>query len=802
MSGRTTPDTDASLDDAVAPTEVGARPRRDGFSSRPTAPVIPTARPNMPTTPPPQRPTQPPPNTGGQPLPNVTPPQPDPTPTPTPTAAPIPTPTATRTGGGLRGLQRRGADRKLAPDKALWGVRLSKVLNLPIPSSQRRVADEGLATAGQIAASTTHSPQDKADASVQEAALKLAGDPPWTAEAAMRATAAKVQLDLLSIPTADRKLVPNGDQSVNKTFWVENAADDGSKTKSFLCKPASKPGSVMPGGGPAGGEVIREALAGRAAQFFLTQGVDIGMPETHVVKLRPELIGGATGATGDVTCSVQQFGKSVGPLGTQSRADIAKIDGKKVASLAVFDAMTLANDRHSGNVLMGTDGSLIPIDHGENFTEVSSPNAAARLKVTLAGTANGLLKIPSAHDPMPPEIAKSVGAFNPGAFAETLRDDRDAIAGEHGDMSGLISDEAILSAARAAEFTKRGAKMKPPLSVAAIQVALGTHVAELVDPKLDYGVFGQNADRILTAVAKQQGAIKEVCLTSDTDYEVLCQEVEKLGWYTQRRGEATDDKLIADPMTMLAILSGKIRKPAKQGPVVYPPELQPPEGVLPKDLPDDIKQQRKDVREDQEKTYKAGVDVIMDGLATARDTVGDGEAANVMVNVRKQATDFLLTIIPALKRAPMRVRRAKLDAQPQSPALVTAYRDLSDELNDMALAEQKRRFTKIEQASALDKFFEFEEFNGNVIPGSYKDAFQNLTAGNTVKAEPDLVKLENTDFDDKKLLEKLHEKFVAISSRKPIAADDARLVSFLDALKNRDPRAGIGYYGALRKYFA
>lgn len=787
MSGTATPD---DPDNIAAPI-VETRPRRDAFRARPIAPITPPARPTMPIVPPP-RPARPSPDADGGQLPPVnTQPLAD-----APLVADANAP-PTRTGGGLgRGLQKRGPGRMLAPDKALWGGRLSKVLNLPIPSSQRRVADEGLATVGQIAASTTHSPQDKADAAAQGNVLTLAGDPPWTAKTAMQATAAKVQLDLLSIPTANRKLVPNGDQSVNETFWVENAGDDGSKTKSFLCKPAgNKPDTVNPGGGPSGGEVIREALAGRAAQFFLTKGIDIGMPETHVVKLRPELIGKASGATGDVTCSVQQFGKSIGPLGAQSRADLAKIDAKKVASLAVFDAITLNNDRHSGNVLMGADGSLIPIDHGENFSEVSSPDAAARLGVTLAGTANGLLKIPSAHDPMPDEIAKSVGAFNPGDFAETLRDDRDAIAGEHGDMSGMITDEAILSAARAADFTKRAAKMK--ISVAAIQVALGTHVAELLDPTLGLGDFARNADRILADVAKQQSAIKEVCLTSDTDYEILCQEAEKLGWQAQRRGEATDANLIGDPMTIMAIISGKIPKPAKQGPIVYPAELQPPTGVLPKNLPEDIKQKRKEVREDQERQFKAGNDAAM---ATARDTVSMDDTAKVMVDARKQATDFLLTVVPAQDRASMQARRDNLDIQPQSATVVTAYRDLSDEMTDMALAEQKRRFTAIEQVYGLDKFYEFQEFQG-VVGSSYIEAFQNMTAGNAVKAEVYLVRLAAKDFNDGKLLAEAWKSFDVFAKTAKIPTDDKDLVAFLAALQAKDPRAAIGSFAPLKKRF-
>ena len=356
--------------------------------------------------------------------------------------------------------QRRVAAKDLAPDKRIWGNDLAKVLHLPIPSSQTRLLNEGLATAGQIAGSNAYSQQDKQAASQHEQALRAAGNPPWGADTAMQAADAKVQLDLLSIPPNNRKLSPlSADlKGVNKTFWVENVDAGGTKTKAFLCKPASDSGAeTMPSGGKPGGEVAREALAGRAAQFLLGKGLDIGMPETHVVKLSGSLLPGNPGAAA-VTCSVQQFGASVGQIGTQSRAAKGLIDGKKVAALGVFDMMTLANDRHGGNILLGANGELIPIDHGENFTETTNPNAAARLKATLGGVGNALLAIPSAHDPMPKEVAAAAASLNPGELHDTLTADRDAVAAKHGDMKGMISDEAIISAERAGQFTKFAAK--------------------------------------------------------------------------------------------------------------------------------------------------------------------------------------------------------------------------------------------------------------------------------------------------------------------------------------------------------
>ena len=691
--------------------------------------------------------------------------------------------------------QGRRAVKDLAPEKRTWSNDLAKALGLPIPSSQTRLLNEGLATASQIAGSNAHSQQDKQAAGQHEQALRAAGNPPWGADIAMQAAAAKVQLDLLSIPPNNRKLSPLGAdlKGVNKTFWVENVGAGGAKTKAFLCKPASDSlAETMPSGGPPGGEVAREALAGRAAQFLLGKGLDIGMPETHVVKLSGSLLPGNAGA-GAVTCSVQQFGASVGQLGTQSRAAKGRIDGKKVAALGVFDMMTLANDRHGGNILIGANGELIPIDHGENFTETTNATAAARLKATLGGVGNALLAIPSAHDPMPREVAAAAASVNSGELRATLKADRDTVAAKHGDMKGMISDKAIESAERAGWFTKLAAKTKPPISVAAAQVALGTHVNELLDPTLPYGDFSANAQRILTAVAKQQGAIKEVCLSSNTDYELLCREVEKLGWQVLRRGEATEAGLVSDPMTMMAILANQTKiLPKTLKPTDYPPELQYPSGVSRSTASPELNKARRDFEATLVPMRKASLQAVEQG----RDSVDEQAANAVLLRTRKLAVAALLTLIPANQRQAMQTRAAQLDAGPANAA-VAGYRDLSADLTDLAFAVQQQRFSTVEQRFRLDLFSQCDEFNGVVVPSAYLNTFNELTAVNVLKGEPMLVTLESTDLTVGKIRETIHEKFSLAAKGFVIPGNDPDLVAFLGNLK-QDLGVVFGYYKKLR----
>ena len=696
--------------------------------------------------------------------------------------------------------QRRVGAKVLAPDKRAWGNDLARVLRLPIPSAQTRLLNEGLATAGQIAGSNAYSPQDQQAASQHEQTLRAAGNPPWGADIAMQAADAKVQLDLLSIPPNNRKLSPLSSdlKSANKTFWIENIDAGGTKTKAFLCKPATDPNAdIMPSGGPPGGEVAREALAGRAAQFLLGKGLDIGMPETHVVKLSGGLLPGNAGG-GAVTCSVQQFGASVGQLGTQTRAAKGQIDGKKVAALGVFDMMTLANDRHGGNILLGANGELIPIDHGENFSETTNPNAAARLKTTLSGVGNALLAIPSAHDPMPDEVAAAAASVNPGELRATLTADRDAVAAKHGDMKGMISDDAITSAERAGQFTKLAAKWKPRISVAAAQVALGTHVEELLDPTLEYNAFSANAQRILAAVAKQQGAIKEVCLSSNTDYELLCQEVEKLGWRVQRRGEATVPGLVSDPMTMMAILAHQTKIPPQSLRAAdYPPELQFPPGVSNSTASPELRKGRRDFQAKMEQVREAGRQVV----EQARDSVDDQAANAVLLQTRKQAVAALLPLIPANQQQAMQARAAQLDAGPANAA-VAGYRDLSADLTDQALAEQQRRFSLVEQRFRLDLFSKFPDFNGIVVPGAYLDTFNELTAGNVLKGEPSLVTLEQTDLTFAKVRDAIWNRFSSFANQYAIPNNDQDLTAFLGSLQQQDLAVMFGHYKTLRDRMA
>ena len=147
------------------------------------------------------------------------------------------------------------------------------------------------------------------------------------------------------------------------------------RIKNFIFKEADSPESIP--GFPNNGEACREALAADMSRTLnLMTGIDIGVPETHVIKVSAASIDEY--GTGEVVGSVQAVAEAESDLLKATMADptiYAKIPKDCVDSLAVMDIVSLKTDRHEGNFMLGKrdDGSgaeeptLIPIDHGLSF---------------------------------------------------------------------------------------------------------------------------------------------------------------------------------------------------------------------------------------------------------------------------------------------------------------------------------------------------------------------------------------------------------------------------------------------------
>ena len=484
---------------------------------------------------------------------------------------------------------------KLNPDQRKWSNQVMRALGLQSKGSQGRVLAGAVSTA-QVIEERNKGKTDKksldevAEAKRLRAIVLAAGTPPWKdAAKAMAANDAKVQLDLLSLPEDQRSLKPLDPtkQGFHQAFWIDRQNPDDTGTHSYICKPSSAPSEEelddlrkmgplpkAPSGGPMGGEVAREALCGRAAQLLAAQtGIDIGMPETHVVSLDRDMVPGSDPeGPAKITCSVQEARHAPNDLRKLGNIQKSTIDSEQIANIAIFDTITLNTDRHGGNILVDPNGNLVPIDHGESLAE-GNANGVKRIKAALGGPHNALLALPGAHAPMSKEMLKKALALNPDKLKKDLAKDNETISGQHQDMQGAISDGALENARRAAMFVKLAAKNKPPLSPAAIQVAMASAADDLFGAENEEGKFNVPSEKEFLAAAKkaiartapQQAAIKDVLTSSDSEYDTLVAQAEELGWHdliAQREGEP-DPSRISDPTILLTIIKKGITCPKR-----------------------------------------------------------------------------------------------------------------------------------------------------------------------------------------------------------------------------------------------
>jgi hypothetical protein len=131
---------------------------------------------------------------------------------------------------------------KLDPTQRAWSDNVMRVLGLKSSSSQARVLSGAISAAQLVETNGTN--QEKLSARQLRATVIAAGKPPWKdAGKAMAAGDAKVQLDLLSMPSDKRVLKPldKDKAGIHQSFWIDRQDADGQERPSFLCKPTNTP---------------------------------------------------------------------------------------------------------------------------------------------------------------------------------------------------------------------------------------------------------------------------------------------------------------------------------------------------------------------------------------------------------------------------------------------------------------------------------------------------------------------------------------------------------------------------------
>jgi hypothetical protein len=386
--------------------------------------------------------------------------------------------------------------------------------------------------------------------------IQALGNPPWSSETAMQAASLKATMDFESISEHAKAEVLGGDH-VFPAFWINKIDDSGQKEKTFLFKPKSTQSGE---GVPKGGETAREAAAGRLADLLKgTTGLDLGIPETHIVALPksrfPESALVQVEQTDPLVGSLQQFAKTDGDLRSQSLADRNKATPEDCQKMAVLDLLTLNLDRHAGNLLVRyrNDGTpaLTPIDHGLTFPD---PAATERITRQLGDGFNATLGLPGAHEPFSKEMLAGIEKIDPTAIAAAMKTEVGVIDKAFPDVGNTISEASIEMSRRSAMFLKLAA---PALSPAATQVAFAQNADELLDPSLDDNDFTSKARSIIFAAEGEQPGLAEFFCMTKGERSMMENVLRENGWPTNDRRW-----LLASPTKALALYRGDVKNPA------------------------------------------------------------------------------------------------------------------------------------------------------------------------------------------------------------------------------------------------
>jgi hypothetical protein len=229
----------------------------------------------------------------------------------------------------------------------------------------------------------------------------------------------------------------------------------------------------------------------------------------------------------------------------------------------ILDMMSLNMDRHGDNVMMqtpqGGPPDLVPIDHGLTFPPPSADTLSEMAKKIGAGF-NAMLAMPGSHEPFTDEMLEAIEAIDPDTMAVGLRREMALLEKHHGQTKGKLTSDAIEMSRRSTLFLKKGAAFDPPLSPAAIQVALGQYAAELLDPAVAETEFDRHADEILADVAAQQEDLKELFLMPMAQQGEMRLGLVANGWYDEFSIESWVNK---NPRLALKIYKADLKEPSK-----------------------------------------------------------------------------------------------------------------------------------------------------------------------------------------------------------------------------------------------
>lgn len=392
----------------------------------------------------------------------------------------------------------------------------------------------------------------------------------WSSTQEMQAAEIRATLAFETMPNQKPELQSG---SANPTFWVKGARDPlTNEDREFIFKPAM-PFSLM-AGIPPGGEAIREALAGRAAeQLAAFTGLNFEMPLTNVISVdsarldayNPADTTAALPKTPTQVGSLQQFSASQGELRSHLLGAQQTVTAQSCQNIAILDTVMLNLDRHDGNLLLDQAGTgVIPIDHGLSFPD-STAVANGNIGRNMAGDKNVVLRMANAYDPFSQASLDGIADIDPDLMQAALAAESAKMGQVQPSLAGKVSAEALSISNLATQFLKAAAPTLPP---AMVQAALGANAAELLDPKMAPQARTLATARIIAEYQPKVAPIKEFWTMPGDAREGLYKRLENDGLLQSKSDDR--EKWLYDNIDV--VMEYRRGSRAKPGTPVRPPE--------------------------------------------------------------------------------------------------------------------------------------------------------------------------------------------------------------------------------------
>jgi Phosphatidylinositol 3- and 4-kinase len=364
--------------------------------------------------------------------------------------------------------------------------------------------------------------------------LKLAnkfatlGDLPW--DQAMEDKAADLQMQVL-FETGERPMEKAGEGAMGAKWIMSTDFETDKGKKEFVFKEAFPSNPPVIPGFPPGSEAPREVIGDELGkQLKLATGIDFNVPETRLVTVDNAKLG-PNRDSADVVGSAQAGASTVGSIADLAKSDpgaLKKISAKSMQKAAIFDALALNLDRHSGNFLVtppddSDESELVPIDNGLAFPS----RLAIDVRRGRAASGSTFNDIPSAFEPFDPESLAAIEMIDETEIINGLKSRKASLDNAHPSLqvSDTLPDEAIDQVKRRIQFMKAAA---PRVSPGTMMDLILENAPAIFDTPENEKVDVFNA--IIEKGEQRDKDVGPLVAMSNDEKESLFSELWNLGW--------------------------------------------------------------------------------------------------------------------------------------------------------------------------------------------------------------------------------------------------------------------------------